>query len=92
MAAWQNEQPSDLLVCDINKHPKEVLQWAEPLFPFLRTGGLFIMTLKFFGKARDKTEALKLLSPILDEHFDDVDCIWLLANTVHERTLVARKR
>ena len=87
------DQGVDLVVCDANKHPEQLVMMCGPLLEMLRPGGLVVFTLKFRGRGRDK----KLWSDVLLKNLHGMDFynirqLWLLANTVHERTIVAMKR
>ena len=82
---------ADLLTVDMNKHPEIVADTIAPLLPLLKVGAYIIATLKFFGIGRDKTSAIRAFVRQLDGDATVVgNCVWLLANTVHERTFVAR--
>lgn len=67
------------------------IRWSR-LIPALAPGGKLIMTMKFFGKGRDRTECLAKCKETLGETVEDVDCLWLFANTVNERMLIATKK
>lgn len=41
-----------MLVCDVNKHPLQAAAMMLPLLHLLKSGGVLLMTLKFFGKGR----------------------------------------
>lgn len=87
------EHGVDLVVCDANKHPEQLLMMLEPLLELLPSGGLVIFTLKFRGRGKDKKlGAGKLLGDLEKLGYRDIKLLWLLANTVHERTVVAVKR
>lgn len=76
-------------------------------------GSRIVVTLKFFGTGRDRTDAISevvsiLVNPIKQCHVEtdtsahqaevfgdlvvDVTCLWLFANTIYERVLIATKR
>lgn len=82
----------DLLCCDMNKHPLGILEILGPLLGTLRPGGLLCLTLKFRGRGRDKAHSERMMAEALGADFEDMQYLWLLANTQHERTLVARRR
>ncbi|GAB4813429.1 hypothetical protein N2152v2_000475 [Parachlorella kessleri] len=83
---------ADVLVCDMNAHPSEMLRLLADMAGYLRPGGLAVLTLKFFGKGRDKSKWKALLKAELGcLGFHDVKVEWLVANTQHERTCIARR-
>lgn len=84
------ERQADLLVSDMNKHPVAMIAMVKPLMRYLKPGGRLIVTLKFFSRSRDKAWD-PLACPELAE-FGDVQVVWLLANTAHERTCMALKK
>jgi 23S rRNA U2552 (ribose-2'-O)-methylase RlmE/FtsJ len=87
-------QPIDLLVCDMNVHPRVVLDALKPLLGMLRPGGLLLVTLKFNGVGREKTAALERMVARLEEceeRFERVKLVGLQANTQAERTLLATR-
>lgn len=85
-------RPVELLCCDANKHAAQGLPMVAPLLRLLRPGGLLVLTLKLRGRGRDRSqwqaEAEGALCPL---GCDPPTLLWLLANTVCERTCVARK-
>ena len=81
----------DLVVADMNIHPYQAVKICFPLLQHLRTGGALVMTMKFFGVGRDRTDVTQVCKDILGDAVTDVECIWLFANTVNERVLVARR-
>lgn len=83
---------ADLLVCDMNRHPDQALEILSPLFEALCPGGLCVWTLKFRGKARRKEQEDKAVKGIEEAGFENVKVYWFLANTQHERTVVATKK
>ncbi|KAK9846554.1 hypothetical protein WJX81_006499 [Elliptochloris bilobata] len=54
-------QGADLLVCDMNLVPPEVMPLVAALLPALRPGAQVIVTLKFVGVGRDRATAAKTL-------------------------------
>ncbi len=48
---------ADLVVCDMNHHPRDVLPLLPHVLGFLRPGGRAIVTLKFFGKRRQASSS-----------------------------------
>ncbi len=81
----------DLVVCDMNHHPADLLPLLRDVLRFLRRGGMAIFTLKFFGHGRDKSEWEGKLRQELGWEFEGVSLVWLVANTMNERTCIARK-
>lgn len=61
------------------------------LLPFLRRGGLLIYTLKFAGIARDRSKSKAKLEEIFADYLEPGRLVWLLANTVNERTYIAKR-
>lgn len=123
--------PFDLVVCDVNVHPKEACGLLRPVLPFLRSGGRLCFTVKCVERRfRDNKAALIDLvkdfllrgderataPPKTDEEraesdegegetekgekgvlsptalFASLEVMWLVANTTHERTIVAVKK
>mmetsp|Transcript_16526 Transcript_16526/g.51784 ORF Transcript_16526/g.51784 Transcript_16526/m.51784 type:complete len:230 (+) Transcript_16526:40-729(+) len=85
-----------LVVSDMNMHIKQCAEVARPLLPLLESGGHLIMTVKGFGRGRDKEHATKDFIDILGESnfrggAAGIKSLWLIANTVCERTLIAVK-
>lgn len=83
--------PADVLVCDINHHICDTLPAVVGLLPCVEKGGLVIVTLKFFGVGRDRTKWLHKLTEDLKTDLEVLHVLWLHANTVNERTLIARR-
>lgn len=92
LLSWTRERKFDLLVCDINKHPVEAAEIISPLLGFLRTGGSLVMTLKFYGRGKDKVQKTEEIKDMLVAMLEEMDCIWLLANSIYERTFVGVKK
>ena len=83
----------DMVVCDANRHPLRLMEMLGPALKYLRPGGTAILTLKFRGKGLDKAEKIKeLLGSVLGDEFDDIAAVFLLANTMSERTIFATKK
>ena len=81
---------ADLLTCDMNSHPAEVLPIVRQLLPQLRPGGCLVLTLKFFGRGRVKPGWEEKLKQELGPEFSEgLRLLWLVANTNSERTCVA---
>lgn len=89
IASALGTRQADILVCDANKHPLDVMNMLHPLFPILRPGALFILTLKFRGKGREKLGTENTMRSILGAGFGNVKLLHLFANTQWERMLVA---
>jgi hypothetical protein len=83
----------DVVVCDVNAHPKQAASMLGPVLPLLAPGGLLILTLKLFGKGREGKAAYRdVVAELLGEGLEPGQLLWLLNNTQFERTYVARKR
>ena len=80
---------ADLLVCDMNQHPFRACEAIKALAVAVRTGGLIIMTMKFFGLGRDRDRQVDRVTRTLGDLVTNTKCLWLLSNTVNERTFVA---
>lgn len=89
---WTRERSFDLLVCDINKHPVEAAEVVLPLLQFLKSGSYVIMTLKFHGRGKDKIHKVTELKDIFKDLLMEMESIWLLANSIYERTFVGIKK
>lgn len=81
---------ADLLVCDMNKHPLAMIAMVKPLMPLLKPGGRLVLTLKFFSRSRGKAWDPHACPEL--EAFEDIQVLWFLANTAHERTCMAVKK
>ena len=81
----------DLLVCDMNHHVCDAIPVIQTAIPYVRQGGLIILTLKFFGIGRDRTRWVKKIRNDFKGAAEVLQVLWLHANTVNERTLVARR-
>lgn len=84
-------EKADLLVADMNQHPDTTVQAMKPLLPFVKAGGTIIMTMKFYGLGRDRSAPE---SRVLEAFGCSVEpgsgkAVWLMANTVNERTFIA---
>lgn len=82
---------ADLLVVDMNQHPDTTVQAIKPLLPFVKAGGLIIMTMKFYGIGRDRSAIAARITKAFGSSIESksAKAIWLMANTVNERTFVA---
>ena len=61
------------------------------LLQFLRPGGLLVYTLKFSGISRDRQKSIGVLHDVFSGVLAPGELLWLFANSVCERTYVARK-
>lgn len=85
-------QQVDLICCDANRHPVQLKEMLEPTMPYLRVGGTIIVTLKFRGRGAHKSVAAnELVKEALGDGFGDIKCLFLLANTQNERTIIATR-
>ncbi|KAF6263544.1 hypothetical protein COO60DRAFT_1668602 [Scenedesmus sp. NREL 46B-D3] len=85
-------QQADLLVCDMNDHPVRVGELLLPLLPKLKPGGWLILTLKFYGRGREKATMVHHLDKYFQSEMEGGRLTWLLANTLCERTYLAQRR
>jgi 23S rRNA (cytidine2498-2'-O)-methyltransferase len=92
IAAVGENKTIDLLVCDMNKHPTQMIPILDPLLRLLRPGGMVILTLKYRGRGKDKAGGVEKLKDQLGPEYHKVKILWLLANTENERTAVAVKK
>ncbi|KAI5084998.1 hypothetical protein GOP47_0001167 [Adiantum capillus-veneris] len=92
LVLWTKGRNFDLLVCDINKHPAEAAEIVVPLLKFLKDGGFVILTLKFHGRGKNKDDKVAELETIFKDSLTDMESIWLLANSIYERTFVGVKK
>lgn len=88
---WTRMRFFDLLVCDINKHPIETTRIISPLLPYVKSGGTIILTLKFHGRSKIKTSKIDEIFSIFRDTLGDMECIWLMANSIYERTFIGKK-
>jgi len=89
-----NGESLDVVVSDMNVHPCHMTQIISPLLNILTPGGILIITLKFGGRGGggEREESLKMWEEYLGEGYEGVKLLWLLGNTVTERTIVAQKK
>ncbi|CAI5463036.1 unnamed protein product [Closterium sp. Yama58-4] len=79
------------LFCDANKHPLQAAKLVAPLLPALASGGILVVTMKCRGRGRDKELLTQQLTEALPVSFRYAECVWLMANSVFERTFVGIK-
>ncbi|CAM6083807.1 unnamed protein product [Calypogeia fissa] len=91
LVAYSEGNGFHLLVCDVNRHPVEAAQVVSPLLIHLQKGGLLVLTLKFHGRGRDKEKKVEEIKRIFEDSLMNINCIWLLANSIYERTFVGIK-
>lgn len=89
-----NGESLDVLVSDMNVHPCHMTPIISPLLNILTPGGILIVTLKFGGRGGggEREESLKMWQKYLGEGYEGVKLLWLMGNTVTERTIVAQKK
>lgn len=87
---WTRMRLFDLLVCDINKHPIETTRIISPLLPYVKSGGTIILTLKFHGRSKIKTSKINEIFSIFRDTLGEMECIWLMANSIYERTFIGK--
>ena len=63
----------------------------KSLLPLLRPGGMLIYTLKFAGVSRDRAKSKAKLVEEFGSHMEEGRLVWLMANTINERTYIARR-
>ena len=80
-----------LLVCDINAHPSETARICAPLIALLAPGSRVLITLKFFGTGRARDGAVEAMGRALGPSVSAEGCVWLFANTLHERLFVGTR-
>lgn len=82
----------DMLVADMNQHPDVTVLAMQPLLQFLKPGGAIIMTMKFYGIGRDRLSAQATTAAAFESivELQNAKVVWLMANTVNERTFIAR--
>ena len=88
-----------LLSCDANRAPHGLAEMLFPALKYLKRGGLLVITLKFGRKGDSKvakcveglSEAFSKLGGDAKSPLTDMQTLFLLSNTQHERTIVARK-
>lgn len=83
--------PADLLVCDMNHHVCATLPIVKSVIPCVCKGGLIIVTLKFPGIGRDRTKWIEKVKCDFEGQAKVLHVLWLHANTVNERTLIAER-
>lgn len=83
--------PVDIITCDANVHPSELIEALKFFVPLMRRpGGALILTLKFRGVGRDRSTAFdKISTELVQVGLERPICVWLMANTNHERTLIS---
>ena len=84
---------ADLLVADMNQHPDTTVEAIKPLLSFVKAGGTIVMTMKFYGLGRDRAavyaRTIDAFGDVIEE--SSVKAVWLMANTVNERTFIAKR-
>ena len=82
----------DVLVADMNQHPDVTVSAVQPLLRFLKSGGAIVMTMKFYGIGRDRLAAQAKTIAAFQDHvsLQGAQVVWFMANTVNERTFIAR--
>ena len=84
---------ADMLVADMNQHPDTTVEAIKPLLPFVKPGGVIIMTMKFYGLGRDRAAVHARITAAFGNmiEYPSAKAVWLMANTVNERTFVAKR-
>lgn len=83
--------PLEMLVCDMNAPPAEVVSVALYALPLMAAGAVLVLTFKNpFPKRLEWHAALQEALSDLGTFADDVQVVHLLANTTKETTVVAR--
>lgn len=80
-----------LQVCDINLAPRYTLPILTRVMRALRPGGLVVFTGKFQGAGDHAGGYIDFIRTALPQ-LRGTKCLWLLANTTHERTYIGWKR
>ena len=82
---------AEVIVADMNQHPDVTVLAMQPLLQFLIPGGIIIMTMKFYGIGRDRSaEQAKVVAAVNGKVvLANSKVVWLMANTVNERTFIA---
>lgn len=82
---------AELIVADMNQHPDVTILAMQPLLQFLKPGGAIVMTMKFYGIGRDRSAARAKVATAFNGkvRLADSKVVWLMANTVNERTFIA---
>lgn len=94
-AALPDGALADLLLCDANAAPKQAARALVPLVPLLRPGGVALFTVKCVngGYGDNKAFAARVAREILEPAgLAFRTSLWLVANTLAERTLVLVRR
>jgi len=83
----------DLMVCDMNRPPHRMLEIVKDCMHLVKEGATVILTLKYKGKGQEKKTdgGINILERMCPGMLEDVKVHWLLANTVAERTIIAKK-
>lgn len=69
----------------------QVLEYVKQLLPSVRSGGYIIVTMKFAGVGRVRDSMVSKAQQKLGITVAVRKCLWLLSNTVTERTLLIEK-
>lgn len=93
VGALLGDGKADMIVADMNQHPDTTVEAIKPLLPFVRPGGIVIMTMKFYGLGRDRAAVHARITAALGNMIDpsSAKAVWLMANTVNERTFIAMR-
>lgn len=85
-------ETADLLLCDANAAPGQTARALRPVIPLLRPGGLALVTLKCAHAGSPWGDGKALAARVVREKLGPglklVTTLWLMANTLCERTLV----
>ncbi len=95
--ALNADAPYDLLVADLNADPRDCARWISALFPLMKPGSALILTMKlpYATVESEMTHGQPIIQAAADMLFfgwTSFHCMWLMANTVNERTLFAFRR
>jgi hypothetical protein len=83
--------PFDILVCDACGEPEITTAWLEPILPFVSPAATVVMTIKCVRPSNYATLVARAMA-FWESRGWDVKVVWLLANTIRERTVIATRR
>lgn len=82
----------DLLVCDMNRNCISTARdVAVALAELVKPGGTLVLTVKLERGRHGAASLVDAVAKVLTPTWTDIQMVWLVANTRHERTLLATR-
>ena len=83
--------PFDVLVCDACGEPDLTTAWLEPILQFVSPAATVVLTIKCVRPGKHAALVARVVA-FWESRGWDARVLWLLANTIRERTVIATKR